>query len=131
MMEKLTRILEDCTQEEREAAMLLFKAAENREQSEAVLILVRKGRKREVRARYEVGGEKGGRRTLPARLPAGLAALYEETAHRRGLTTYAWVREAFERQWQHDNPGTGMAATLRAAGRDARDDLKNLMAAAR
>ena len=31
-MEKLTRILEDCTLEEREAAMLLFKAAENREQ---------------------------------------------------------------------------------------------------
>ena len=113
----LHKALEDCSPEVRAAAMLLFKGAASTEESDAILTLVMEGRRRTQRARYEYGGsmDDAARRTMPARIPAGLARMYEDCAKRRGLSTYAWVREALHRQWKRD---TDPKRISKAAKRD-------------
>ena len=98
----LSKMLEGCSQEERAAAMLLFKEAETTEAAEAVIALVRAGRMRRARARYEIGDDDQGRKTMPARIPAALAAKYEAVARARRMSVYAWMREAMDRQYRRD-----------------------------
>ena len=120
----LVKMLEDCTQEEREAAMLLFKGAATAEESQAILTLVRAGRMRRMKAAYETD-EDGGRITMPARIPAGLAKMYQDCARRRQLSTYAWMREAMHNQFRRD---TDPRVISRAAKRNRK---KNREAARR
>ena len=129
---ELHKALIDCSPEVREAAMLLFKGAASAEESEAILTLVMEGRRRTQRARYEYGGsmEDAARRTMPARIPAGLARMYENCAKRRGLSTYAWVREALHRQWKRDTDPKRLgkaAKEERARKRDAARKLQMLL----
>ena len=121
----LAKMLEDCTQEEREAAMLLFKGAATAEESQAILTLVSMGRTRRARARYE-NDEDGGRTTMPARIPTGLAKTYQDCARRRGLSTYAWVREAMHNQFRRDTDPRAMARAARRRRKTNREAAKRL-----
>lgn len=125
----LAKMLEDCTPEEREAALLLFKGAASTEESEAILTLVKAGRMRRQKAAYEAD-EDGGRITMPARIPAGLAKTYQDCARRRQLSTYAWMREAMHNQFRRDTDPRVIARAAkrnRKKNREAARKLQRLL----
>lgn len=125
---ELTKALADCSPEVRAAALLLFQGAESAEESQAILTLVMDGRRRSQRARYEYGGpnDDGARVTMPARIPAGLAKAYQDCARRRGLSSYAWMREAMARQFRRDTDPKTIARAARRNRKKTREAARKL-----
>lgn len=101
----LVRAMQEATQVEQEAAMLLLKQADTPERSAAVALLLVAGRRRRQRTASDSRTDGERRKTMPARIAISLAEKYEAAADRRHMSTYAWVCEALAEKYRREGGG--------------------------
>ena len=79
--------------------MTLFRAVQTAEEVNAVTTLLEAARRRAQRRASDDVTDPARRKLIGARLPREQVARYEEHARAQGLSVYAWVSQAIERQY--------------------------------
>lgn len=89
----------ECPPELKPYVMSLFRITKTAEEVTAVTTLLEAARRREQRRASDEVTDYARRKLIGARLPREQVARYEEHARAQGLSVYAWVSQAIERQY--------------------------------
>lgn len=126
---KYKAILE-CPAELKPYVMTLFRVAKTAEEVNAVTTLLEAARRKEQRRASDEVTDHARRKLIGARLPREQVARYEEHARAKGLSVYAWVSQAIEKQYRAETDRArphGKGRPLTAPARPARRRLKQNM----
>jgi len=120
----------ECPAELKPYVMTLFRVTKTAQEVNAVTTLLEAARRREQRRSSDEITDHARRKLIGARLPREQAARYEEHARAQGLSVYAWVSRAVERQYKAETDRArphGKGPPLPAPARPARRRLKQNM----
>lgn len=90
----------ECPPELKPYVMSLFRITKTAEEVNAVTTLLEAARRREQQRASDEVTDHARRKLIGARLPREQVARYEEHARARGLSVYAWVSQAIEKQYR-------------------------------
>lgn len=90
----------ECPAELKPYVMTLFRVTKTAQEVNAVTTLLEAARRREQRRASDEITDHARRKLIGARLPREQVARYEEHARAQGLSVYAWVSRAVERQYK-------------------------------
>ena len=90
----------ECPPELKPYVMTLFRVTKTAEEVNAVTTLLEAARRREQRRASDEVTDHARRKLIGARLPREQVARYEKHARARGLSVYAWVSQAIEKQYR-------------------------------
>ena len=120
----------ECPAELKPYVMTLFRVAKTAEEVNAVTTLLEAARRKEQRRASDEVTDHARRKLIGARLPREQVARYEEHARAKGLSVYAWVSQAIEKQHRAETDRAkphGKGRPLTAPARPARRRLKQNM----
>lgn len=103
----------ECPAELKPYVMTLFQVTKTAQEVNAVTTLLEAARRREQRRSSDEITDHARRKLIGARLPREQVARYEEHAQAQGLSVYAWVSQAIERQYRTETAHRGGAPAHR------------------
>lgn len=120
----------ECPAELKPYVMTLFRVAKTAKEVNAVTTILEAARRKEQRRASDEVTDHARRKLIGARLPREQVARYEEHARAKGLSVYAWVSQAIEKQYRAETDRArphGKGRPLTAPARPARRRLKQNM----
>lgn len=120
----------ECPAELKPYVMTLFRVTKTAKEVNAVTTILEAARRKEQRRASDEVTDHARRKLIGARLPRKQVARYEEHARAKGLSVYAWVSQAIEKQYRAETDRArphGKGSPLTAPARPARRRLKQNM----